>query len=84
LPEQLTAAVVTEWHPFNVKDFQRSFTTFADFDIYMQSLELLATDEENQRTYNVVVFYNLSNPRGMTTSAEGATWSAALEAPTKA
>jgi sugar phosphate isomerase/epimerase len=62
LADKLSAAVVTEWHPFNVIDFQELFTNFAEFDTYIQSLELLAQDEENQRGYNVVVFYNLSVP----------------------
>jgi uncharacterized protein len=60
LPSKLSAAVVTERHPFNVIDFQRLFANFDEFDTYIQSLELLATDEENQRDYDVVVFYNLS------------------------
>jgi type 1 glutamine amidotransferase len=58
----LKVAVVTEWHPFNVIDFQRLFATFDEFEVYIQSFELLAQDEENYAAYDVLVFYNLSIP----------------------
>jgi uncharacterized protein len=62
LTKQLNAAVITEWHPFNVIDFQRLFASFDSFHTYAQSLELLAHDEENYGAYDVLVFYNLSIP----------------------
>lgn len=58
---KLKAAVITEWHPVDVINFQRLFAAFEPFEIFIQSLDLFCQDDNNDQ-YDVVVYYNLSIP----------------------
>ena len=61
MSEKLKVAVVTEWHPIDVINFHTLFNSFGnEFEIYIQALETIATDELNMDKYDTVVFYNLS------------------------
>lgn len=55
------AAVITEWHPVDMINFQRLFAEFDEFEVYVQSFDLFCKDERNSE-YDVVVYYNLSTP----------------------
>jgi type 1 glutamine amidotransferase len=61
VPGNLKAAVITEWHPFDVIGFQRLFTSFDDFEVFPQAFEIFAKDERNSE-YDIVVYYNMSFP----------------------
>lgn len=61
MPGRLKAAVITEWHPFDVINFQRLFARFGDFEAFPQSFDIFAKDERNSE-YDVVVYYNMSFP----------------------
>lgn len=58
---KLKAAVVTEWHPFDVISFQRLFEKFDEFEVFPQPFDIFAKDDRNGE-YDVVVYYNMSFP----------------------
>lgn len=61
MADKLKAAVITEWHPFDVMNFQRLFWGFDDMEAYFQSWDIFARDVSRD-AYDVVVYYNMSFP----------------------
>lgn len=61
MPGKLKVAVITEWHPFDVVNFQHLFWSFDDVDAYIQSWDIFVQDESRD-SYDVVVYYNMSFP----------------------
>ncbi len=59
---KLKVAIVTENHPVDMINFHRMFWKFDDCECYVQSLDMLAADPDNNKEYDVVLFYNLSIP----------------------
>ncbi len=56
----ITVAVVTGRHPFDVPAFQAAFRSIPDTDCYLQHMEDYAADAGGVRSrYDVVVFYNM-------------------------
>lgn len=60
MPEKIKIAVITEGHPIDVIRFYDFFNSFDEFDVYIQALETIASDDENMDRYDSLVFYNLS------------------------
>jgi type 1 glutamine amidotransferase len=58
---KLKAAVITEWHPVDMINFQGLFREFDEFETYIQSFDIFCKDERNSE-YDLVVYYNLSTP----------------------
>jgi hypothetical protein len=44
MADKVTAAVITEWHPFDVMNFQRLFWRFEDVEAYPQAWDIFAKD----------------------------------------
>ena len=61
MTDKVSAAVITEWHPFDVMNFQRLFWRFPDVEAYPQAWDIFAKDA-NRDAYDVVVYYNMSFP----------------------
>lgn len=58
--EQLTVAVVTGDHPFDVVGFHQLFRSLSGVDAYIQHMDDWAVDAAKWRQrYDVVVFYNM-------------------------
>lgn len=57
----LSVAVITEWHPYDVRNFQRMLWDLPDIECYVQPLELFAQDPARDQ-YDATVYYNLSGP----------------------
>lgn len=62
MTERIKVAVITEFHPVDMISFQRMFTSFSKCECFVQSFDMFVADEENQASYDVVLFYNLSIP----------------------
>lgn len=62
MSEKLKAAIITEFHPVDMIEFQELFKRMDEFDCYVQSFDMFVTDEKNREKYDVVVYYNLSMP----------------------
>ena len=61
--DQITVAVVTGVHTFDVPGFYAAFRSMSDVDLYLQSLEDFVADRGGVRAeYDVVVFYNMHRP----------------------
>lgn len=58
---KVKAAVITEWHPFDVMNFQRLFWRFDDVEAYPQAWDIFVQDP-NRDEYDVAVYYNMSFP----------------------
>ena len=71
-PNQITAALVTGKHEFDVPAFQRVFRAMPELDFYPQSLEDLVDDAGGVRyDYDVLVFYNMHGPAPDERTTEG-------------
>jgi uncharacterized protein len=61
MADKVTAAVIMEWHPFDVMNFQKLFWRFDDVEAYPQAWDIFVKDS-NRDNYDVVVYYNMSFP----------------------
>lgn len=57
----LSVAVVTEWHPYDVVNFQRMLWSLPGIECYVQPLELYVQDPARDQ-YDAAVYYNMSGP----------------------
>ncbi|GAA1882876.1 ThuA domain-containing protein [Asanoa iriomotensis] len=57
----MKVAVITEWHPFDVVNFQRLFWSFDDIEAYPQPWDIFCKDP-GRDGYDALVFYNMSFP----------------------
>lgn len=62
MSEKIKVAVVTEFHPVDMINFHQMLWKFDDCECYVQSMDMLANDPDNNQKYDVVMFYNLSIP----------------------
>lgn len=62
MSQKLKAAIITECHPVDMIEFHKLFWSFVDFECYVQSFDMFASDNKNNEKYDVVVYYNLSIP----------------------
>ncbi len=60
MSEKLKVAIITEYHPIDMIEFHKLFWSFNDFECYIQSFDMFASDDKNNEVYDVVVYYNLS------------------------
>ena len=59
MTSKIKVAVVVGRHAYDVQSFQKAFTDNADFEVYIQCLELFTCSPKEQReSYDAVVFYN--------------------------
>ncbi|GIH16570.1 ThuA domain-containing protein [Rugosimonospora africana] len=61
MADRVKAAVITEWHPFDVMNFQALLWRLDGIDAYPQAWDIFAQDP-NRDLYDVVVYYNMSFP----------------------
>ncbi|MEV0719655.1 ThuA domain-containing protein [Asanoa sp. NPDC050611] len=57
----MKVAVITEWHPFDVVNFQKLFRSYEDVEAYPQAWDIFAQDP-GRDGYDALVFYNMSFP----------------------
>jgi uncharacterized protein len=61
MADKVKVAVITEWHPFDVMNFQRLWWRFEDVEAYPQAWDIFTKDADRD-AYDVVVYYNMSFP----------------------
>ncbi|MEV4624261.1 ThuA domain-containing protein [Asanoa sp. NPDC049573] len=61
MTDKLKVALITEWHPFDVVNFQELFRAYDDIDAYPQAWDIFAQDVSRD-SYDALVFYNMSFP----------------------
>ncbi|MCL2058299.1 MAG: ThuA domain-containing protein [Oscillospiraceae bacterium] len=63
MSEKLKVAILVEYHPYDVINFQKMLESFDGCESYVQPLDLFVRDFENNRpAYDTVVYYNMNNP----------------------
>lgn len=62
MSDKIKVAVLVEFHPFDIVNFQKMLWSFEDCECYVQAFDLFAQDEENQGGYDAVLYYNMSLP----------------------
>lgn len=58
---RVQAAVVVEWHPYDVRAFQELLWILDDVDAYVQPWDIFVQDPRRGE-YDVVLYYNMSFP----------------------
>lgn len=61
MADKVKVAVITEWHPYDVMNFQRLWWRFEDIEAYPQAWDIFTRDA-NRDAYDAVVYYNMSFP----------------------
>ena len=62
MAEKIKVAVVVDFHPYDVINFQKMFESFGDCECYIQPLSLFIMDRDNKAAYDTVVYYNMNKP----------------------
>jgi len=60
--EKAKVAVVVDFHPYDVVNFQKMFESFDGCECYIQPLSLFILDRDNKDWYDTVVYYNMNKP----------------------
>jgi uncharacterized protein len=62
MADKIKVAIITEFHPVDMISFHKLFWSFDEFECYIQSFDMFASDDKNNEQYDAVVYYNLSIP----------------------